>query len=189
MQTIVEHTSDVTGVPNKGLHLSGCQCFEVGARCYVLRQGSASCWSERTAITSTTERTGGDFRFVLLGSTPWGCCCKRARQTRYDNVEDLVHCLVRRGVVIRDPVVVDVLSGGLPDVTSRTLERRFRRATGLTHGAVRQIARARSAAEQLAAGVPVADVGVVMASGSAAGAETDRTMTTTAPTVRPSGRR
>ena len=77
---------------------------------------------------------------------------------RYDNVEDLVHRLVRRGVVIRDPVVVDVLSGGLPDVTSRTLERRFRRATGLTHGAVRQIARARSAAEQLAAGVPVADV-------------------------------
>jgi AraC-like DNA-binding protein len=51
-----------------------------------------------------------------------------------------------------------VLAGGRPDVSDRTLERRFRAATGLTRGAVRQIERAREAAHLLAAGKVAADV-------------------------------
>ena len=43
-------------------------------------------------------------------------------------------------------------------MTERTVERRFRAATGLTQGAVRQIERARGASALLAAGLPVADV-------------------------------
>lgn len=48
--------------------------------------------------------------------------------------------------------------GGRPEVSERTLERRFRAATGLTRGAVRQIERAREAAHLLAVGKGAADV-------------------------------
>ncbi|MGW1989174.1 helix-turn-helix domain-containing protein [Embleya sp. NPDC001921] len=75
-----------------------------------------------------------------------------------DDAEALVERLVRAGVVVRDPLVVEVLRGHRPAVSGRTIERRFRAATGLTPGAVRQIERARTAAELLAAGVPAADV-------------------------------
>lgn len=76
----------------------------------------------------------------------------------YDGAEDLVHRLVRAGVVVRDPVVRDVLRGGQPDGTARTVRRHFQSATGLTPGVVRQIERAREAAVVLRAGAPIADV-------------------------------
>ncbi|MFE0203366.1 helix-turn-helix domain-containing protein [Streptomyces sp. NPDC058985] len=75
-----------------------------------------------------------------------------------DDAEALVERLVRDGVLVRDPVVAEVLRGARPEVSGRTVERRFRAATGLTRGAVRQIERARTAAELLAAGEPAADV-------------------------------
>ncbi|WP_204032937.1 helix-turn-helix domain-containing protein [Micromonospora qiuiae] len=75
-----------------------------------------------------------------------------------DDAEALVDSLVRAGTVVRDPLVTEVLRGHRPDVSGRTVERRFRAATGLTQGAVRQIERARTAAELLAAGEPAADV-------------------------------
>ncbi len=75
-----------------------------------------------------------------------------------DDAEALVTRLVRSGTVVRDPLVADVLRGHHPDVSPRTVERRFRAATGLTRGAVRQIERARTAAELLAGGDPAADV-------------------------------
>jgi hypothetical protein len=75
-----------------------------------------------------------------------------------DDAEALVDRLVRAGAVIHDPLVTEGRRGGRPAVAGRTLERRFRAATGLTQGAVRQIERARAAATLLAAGAPVADV-------------------------------
>ncbi|MGN9809341.1 helix-turn-helix domain-containing protein [Micromonospora sp. BQ11] len=75
-----------------------------------------------------------------------------------DDAEALVESLVRAGIVVRDPLVAEVLRGHRPAVSERTVERRFRAATGLTRGAVRQIERARTAAELLAAGDPAADV-------------------------------
>ncbi len=75
-----------------------------------------------------------------------------------DDAEALVDRLVRAGTVIRDPLVADVLRGHHPAVSGRTVERRFRAATGLTRGAVRQVERARTAAELLAAGARAADV-------------------------------
>lgn len=75
-----------------------------------------------------------------------------------DDAEALVERLVRSGAVVRDPLVTAVRRGERPAVTDRTVERRFRAATGLTQGAVRQIERARAAAQALAGGVPVADV-------------------------------
>jgi hypothetical protein len=75
-----------------------------------------------------------------------------------DDAEALVERLVRGGIVVRDRLLVEVLRGHRPAVSGRTVERRFRAATGLTRGAVRQIERARAAAQLLAAGDPAADV-------------------------------
>ncbi|MFI0406195.1 helix-turn-helix domain-containing protein [Actinomadura sp. 3N508] len=75
-----------------------------------------------------------------------------------DDAEALVERLVRAGIVVSDPLVAEVLRGHRPDVSERTVERRFRAVTGLTQGAVRQIERARTAAGLLAAGDPAADV-------------------------------
>ena len=75
-----------------------------------------------------------------------------------DDAESLVDRLVRAGAVVRDPLVAELRRGHCPAVSERTVERRFRAATGLTRGAVRQIERARRAAMILAAGAPVADV-------------------------------
>ncbi len=73
-----------------------------------------------------------------------------------DDAEALVDRLVRIGVIVRDPLIAAVLRDARrPPVSGRTLERRFRAATGLTQGAVRQIARARAAAARLASGITV----------------------------------
>jgi hypothetical protein len=75
-----------------------------------------------------------------------------------DDAEALVSQLVRSGALVRDPLVAEVRRGYRPALSERTVERRFRAATGLTQGAVRQIERARAAAALLAAGVPTGDV-------------------------------
>ncbi|MEV0645492.1 helix-turn-helix domain-containing protein [Phytomonospora sp. NPDC050363] len=75
-----------------------------------------------------------------------------------DDAEALVGRLVRDGTVLRDPLVTELLRGGRPPGTDRTLERRFRASTGLTQGAVRQIGRARAAAARLASGEAASEV-------------------------------
>jgi hypothetical protein len=75
-----------------------------------------------------------------------------------DDAEALVKRLIRVGAVVRDPLVAEVRRGHRPAVSGRTVERRFRAATGFTQGAVRQIERARMAATLLADAVPVAEV-------------------------------
>ncbi len=75
-----------------------------------------------------------------------------------DDAEALVQRLVDHEVVVRDALVADTLRGMAPAITERTLERRFRAATGLTQGAVRQIERVRTAALLLSAGEMPGDV-------------------------------
>lgn len=75
-----------------------------------------------------------------------------------DDAELLVSHLVRRGVLVSDPVVGALVRGDRPALSQRTVERRFRAATGLTRGAVAQIERVRTAAGMIMAGTPVSDV-------------------------------
>lgn len=75
-----------------------------------------------------------------------------------DDAEMLVERLVRGGVLVRDPLVEEVVWGGAARVGSRAVQRRVAAATGLTQGAIRQIERAREAAVLLGAGVPALDV-------------------------------
>ncbi|MGP4114946.1 helix-turn-helix domain-containing protein [Streptomyces sp. 4N509B] len=88
--------------------------------------------------------------FPLHGST-W-------RMPDFDNAEFFVRRLVREGVLVRDPFVAAVLDGAEPEVSERTLQRRFLAATGLTRGAVRQIDRARRAALLIQEGEPAVEV-------------------------------
>jgi AraC-like DNA-binding protein len=76
----------------------------------------------------------------------------------YDNAEEFVRRMVREGVLDRDPILAEVLRGASPDLSERTVQRRFVAATGLTRGAVRQIDRARQAAILIREGVPAHDV-------------------------------
>ena len=76
----------------------------------------------------------------------------------YDDAEDLIQRLVRAGVIMRDPMVRDVLRGWPPDATARTVRRHFLSATGLTPGLVHQIERVRVAAMLIRTGAPFADV-------------------------------
>lgn len=76
----------------------------------------------------------------------------------YDNAEEFVRRMVREGVLVADPVVSAVLCGARPDVSERTVQRRFLAATGLPRSAVRQIDRARQAAVLIQEGVPAGDV-------------------------------
>jgi hypothetical protein len=76
----------------------------------------------------------------------------------YDNAEEFVRRMVREGVVVRDPIVAEVLGGASPELSERTIQRRFVAATGLTRTAIRQINRARQAAVLIQEDVPVHDV-------------------------------
>jgi hypothetical protein len=76
----------------------------------------------------------------------------------FESVEQFVARLVREGVVVRDPLVDDVVSGGMPDLGTRSVQRRIVAATGLTQGSIRQIERARQAAILLGEGAAPLDV-------------------------------
>ena len=76
----------------------------------------------------------------------------------YDNVEAFVEKLVQKKLLVRDHMVERALAGHDQPRTQRTVQRHFLRTTGLTHGAIRQIERARAAAELLERGVPILDV-------------------------------
>jgi hypothetical protein len=74
----------------------------------------------------------------------------------FENAETFVAKLVQKGIITRDPAV-DALVGGQPPQSLRSAQRRFLRATGLTHRAVRQIERARHATNLLRQGVSILD--------------------------------
>jgi hypothetical protein len=76
----------------------------------------------------------------------------------YESAEQFVARLVRAGIVVRDPLVDEVVAGGLPDLGARSVQRRVVAATGLTQGGIRQIERARQAALLLVEGVAPLDV-------------------------------
>ena len=74
------------------------------------------------------------------------------------NSDVFVDRLVRQGLIVRDPVVAESFQDDVDGVSTRTLQRRVARATGLTRGTIRQIARAEKAVEALGKGVSPPDV-------------------------------
>jgi hypothetical protein len=76
----------------------------------------------------------------------------------YEHVETFVDRLVRRGVLVVDPVVDGALQGQPQEPSARTVRRRFLRSTGLTPLTIQQIERAHQAASLLGQGTPILDV-------------------------------
>jgi hypothetical protein len=75
-----------------------------------------------------------------------------------DNADVFVDRLVRAGLLVHDPVVPAALQGDVGGWSTRSVERRVSRATGLTLGAIGQIRRAERAVELLCAGMSPIDV-------------------------------
>jgi AraC-like DNA-binding protein len=75
----------------------------------------------------------------------------------YENADTFVDRLVRKGLLVCEPVIDAALHGQAQALSLRSVQRRFLRATGLTHSGIYQIERARWAAALLAQGVPILD--------------------------------
>ena len=77
-----------------------------------------------------------------------------------DNADVFVDRLVGAGLLVHDPVVSAALrdDGAVGGLSTRTVERRVARATGLTRGTIRQIHRGEQAVELLGAGVTPIEV-------------------------------
>lgn len=80
------------------------------------------------------------------------------QQPDFDYADVFVEKLIRDGILTHDPVVDAVLQNEPQKLSSRTTQRRFLTATGLTHNAIEQIKRAETASTLLKGGVSIADV-------------------------------
>lgn len=88
--------------------------------------------------------------YFWLGGSTW-------ELPTFENADVFVDRLIRRGTLARDPVVEAALQGYASEMSIRSLQYRFVRATGLTHKTVRQIERAQTAASLLERGTPISD--------------------------------
>lgn len=75
----------------------------------------------------------------------------------YENADTFVERLIREEMLICDPLLTSVLRGEPQELSPRSIQRRFLRATGLTQGLIRQIERARNATMLLLEGVSILD--------------------------------
>jgi hypothetical protein len=73
----------------------------------------------------------------------------------YDNAEDFVARLARAGVIARSHATDAVVEGDVDWMSKRSVQRHFRRVTGMTFGSYQQIQRARHAAILLTSGSSV----------------------------------
>jgi AraC-like DNA-binding protein len=76
----------------------------------------------------------------------------------FDNVDVFLQRLARRGLVAYDPLVEAARQGRHAQLSSRSVRRRIRHATGLTLGLIRQIERAEHALRLLEEGATILDV-------------------------------
>ena len=74
-----------------------------------------------------------------------------------DNADVFVDRLASVGLLMHDPIVAEALAGEVAGWSTRSVERRVARATGLTRGAIERIRRAERAVELLSQGTPPSD--------------------------------
>jgi Helix-turn-helix domain len=75
-----------------------------------------------------------------------------------DNADVFVDRLARAGLVVHDPIVAEGLHGEVTGLSTRSVERRVARGTGLSRSAIERIRRAERAVELLSRGTPPSDV-------------------------------
>lgn len=75
----------------------------------------------------------------------------------YENADNFIDRLVRDGLLVAEPAIQAALQSQVQPMSVRSVQRRFSQTTGLTHGAVSQIERARYATLLLQEGVSILD--------------------------------
>ena len=100
--------------------------------------------------TTITLPMADDGSFAMAGRT-W-------QVPTYETVDEFIASLEREELLSDDPLVLAVLAGTRPATSTRSVQRRFSTVTGLTANRIRQIVRARTAAEMLQRGAPILDV-------------------------------
>jgi AraC-like DNA-binding protein len=76
----------------------------------------------------------------------------------FENVDVFIDRLVREQLLVQDEVVMATLDGQQPELSVRTLQRRFLNVTGLSQKSILQIERANEALKLLEQGIPILDV-------------------------------
>jgi len=108
----------------------------------------------RIATAALVDRQ--DLHFPVLAGRFW--FADRAWELpRYDNAEDFVACLAAAGVIARSGQTEAAVEGDIDWTRRRSLQRHFRRATGMTLSSYQQIERARHAAALLTGGSSILD--------------------------------
>lgn len=92
---------------------------------------------------------GAGKSFWLYGST-W-------EYPTFDNVDIFIARLTRTDMLVHDPFVTAALQGQAAGLTQRAMQKRFLRATGISHNAFRQIERANEAFRMLQQGTSILD--------------------------------
>jgi hypothetical protein len=117
--------------------------FRLGTFMPMLRPG---CLRDQKTVTLPTVSS----RSFFLNGSAW-------EYPDFENAETFVDRLVRAGLISADRYVFDVLQNEPQERSLRTSQRHVLEATGLTHGTIRQIERARHATNLLKQGVPILD--------------------------------
>jgi AraC-like DNA-binding protein len=92
---------------------------------------------------------GAGKSFWLYGST-W-------EFPTFDNVDTFITRLMRTDMLVQDSIVAAALQGRAPALTQRAMQKRFLRATGISHNVFRQIERANEAVRLLQQGTSILD--------------------------------
>ncbi len=103
------------------------------------------------AMLNTTLQLQHDSKYFWLNS-------QQHPIPRFEDLPAFVERLARRGIISQDTIVAGILAGKYNELSSRTAQRHFLQATGLSHTYIKQIDRARQAITLLQAGKPIADV-------------------------------
>ncbi|MDB5300801.1 MAG: AraC family transcriptional regulator [Phycisphaerales bacterium] len=117
--------------------------FKLGAFMPLLRPGDLR---DRKNVT-LPDASGRSF---WLNGSAW-------EYPDFENAETFVKRLVHAGLIAVDHSVLDVLHSQPQEQSLRTAQRHFLQATGMTHGAIHQIERARYATTLLKQGVSILD--------------------------------
>lgn len=118
--------------------------FKLGTFMPLLRPGNLR---DRNDVTMPNA-TGRSF---WLNGSAW-------EYPNFENADTFVNQLVRDGLIVADHSINNTLRGQRQDLSTRTAQRRFLQATGLTQATIHQIERARLATNLLRNGSSILDV-------------------------------
>jgi hypothetical protein len=104
----------------------------------------------RNFLDTETNLPQASDRSFWLDSSVW-------QFPNYENIDTFIDRLVHKKVLVRDPLVSSVLQGHPHEMSPRTVRHRFLQATGLTQSHIRQVERAKRAAELLRQGTSISD--------------------------------